>query len=899
MAGLAIATAVHAARFELSPASAALNQGCDSVVNIVLSTEGSESDAANVIIQYNPAEVEITDTNPAIPGIQIGQGNAYDIYADNIVDPAIGQIRLTGFSIGHAYNSGLLYGVFGSIPFKSRPGIAAATFTIFYEAGSTLDSNIAEYITSDDLLTGVRNGSYTFAVGECVSDVTPPWVTNPQPAPGSTGVPLSSNTTFHILDNMSGVDLSSLRINVQGIEYNYDGVNRFSYSGTALDYAITIDPIADFPDGVMVRVEVNGRDLDGNTMSPYRWYFNEPPIPPPVPPTCTELGCPEPDECAPPEELPACEEPEVLPIPEPTVPPGEQISIDAIEFLAANRTVRLYPDGVNAVRVLVGTSYSVQISHENLAKEVGSIWWYSGASTYQLAQSAAGDFWTDIGAYASITAVPSHIIINYADGTIDVRDFTVRTVPRGNVYEQIGENESMVSGARVTIYQAGTTPGIWNAGTYNQINPVWTSNDGQFGFYVPQGYYYIEVQKPGYDLARSLSFYARSSIVNNPMLLTKIPGPVTPIDAITQTAVLVGETVADMAARTQSAIVAAIPATQEQIDSAVGIIAPAAIGLAFLNLGTAISFANLIPFLWGLFTQPLLLLGRGKRKRWGVVYNSLTKIPIDLAIVRLIEARTGKIIRTRITDREGRYFFMAKLGIYRIEVKKPGFLFPTINLRDAKEDFQYLDVYHGEIIQVREESRQITANIPLDPIAGAEKSKWLIVRSYLKKAQQYAASLSVMVAIGLLVVNPSWFMLGYLILQIALLLLFRRLAQPAKPKGWGIVYDKKTRRPIANAIVRIFDLEFSRLLETQVTDGQGKYSFLVGSNRYFTTYEKPGFVVKKLAPIDYSKMKERTMVAYDVGLERAKDIAASEQKNAASGSVQVGGGEEWKNENRI
>ncbi len=174
------------------------------------------------------------------------------------------------------------------------------------------------------------------------------------------------------------------------------------------------------------------------------------------------------------------------------------------------------------------------------------------------------------------------------------------------------------------------------------------------------------------------------------------------------------------------------------------------------------------------------------------------------------------------------------------------------------------------------------ANIPLDPIAAAEKPKGLVIRSYLRKAQKHIATASVFLALALLIVNPTWWMLGYLIAQLALLGLFWRLARPSKPKGWGIVYDKETKKPLANAIVRIFDAQYNKLLETQVTDPAGKYSFLVGNNKYYATYDKPGYIRKRLSPIDYTKMKEKSMVAYDVGLDKhGKTI-----KEQPSGEVQ-------------
>lgn len=904
VAGFMVANTADAARFELSPSSGAFREGCNSVINIMMSTESQESDAANIIINYNPSEIEIIDTNSTMSGIQINEGSVYDIYVDNIAEPT-GEIRLTGFSIGHSYNSGSGFGNFGAIQFRSYPGVGSTSLTIDYVPGSTLDSNIAQYITSDDLLSGVNSGSYTFEVGPCFDDTTAPWVSDPAPSPGSIDNPLDSDITFRIRDNQSGIDITTLTIEIQGILYTYDGVNRFSYTGDSMDYQITVNPIEDFIESVIVRVEINAEDFDNNVMSAYRWFFNQPPEPPPVPPTCEELGCPSPEDCPEPEEIPECVEPEVLEVPEPTVEPEEELSGTVVRFFAANRTVQLIPDGTGVVKTLVSTPYTVILYRADLPKDAESVYWYSGSSSYLMALDTGGEFyWADIMSRASVTALPSHAIVNYSDGTTDVVNYRMQTVPYGNVYEIEDADRNSVSDARVTVYE-GSTIQTWNGGSYNQSNPFWTSGDGNYGFYVPQGNYYVVVEKPGYLLSQTPVYFVRSSILNDPMELVLIPEPLTIVEEIEQSSEFVGDTIADATERVQNVIAAILPGTDEQIEEVASIVAPAAVGLALLNLGTAISFANIIPFLYGLFTQPLLLFGKRKRKKWGVVYNSLNKMAIDLAVVRLIEAQTGRVVRTRITDKDGRYFFMAKPGIYRIEIKKPGFIFPTVHLRDAKEDFQYLDVYHGEIIQVRESSRQITANIPVDPIAAAEKPKGLIIRYYLRKAQRFISTASVFLALALLIVSPSWWLFGYVVVQLLLLGLFWRLARPPKAKGWGIVYDRKSKKPLGNAIVRMFDSQYNKLLETQVTDSQGKYSFLVGNNKYYATYDKPGYVSKKLAPIDYSKMKEKSMVAYDVGLDKTKlskntDVLGAPEPNQ---SVKVWqetpqGEENWQDEGK-
>ncbi|MBI2476554.1 carboxypeptidase regulatory-like domain-containing protein [Candidatus Uhrbacteria bacterium] len=117
------------------------------------------------------------------------------------------------------------------------------------------------------------------------------------------------------------------------------------------------------------------------------------------------------------------------------------------------------------------------------------------------------------------------------------------------------------------------------------------------------------------------------------------------------------------------------------------------------------------------------------------------------------------------------------------------------------------------------------------------------------------------------VLQPSVWTVGVLVLQGVVFLAFMRLAKPKKPSGWGIVYDKKSMRPISRAIVRIFEPKFNKLLETQVTDASGRYAFLVGPAEYYATYEKPEYQSIEVRPIDRTDTKESSYISLNVGMQ--------------------------------
>ncbi len=300
------------------------------------------------------------------------------------------------------------------------------------------------------------------------------------------------------------------------------------------------------------------------------------------------------------------------------------------------------------------------------------------------------------------------------------------------------------------------------------------------------------------------------------------------------------------------------------------IVTPILLALALLNTVPLILALSiyLLPYLHLLFLEPLLILFGKKRKKWGVVYNALTKIPIDLALVRLYRKNDNMLVQTRVTDKEGRYIIIAKEpGKYYLSVTKPGFISPTRYLRDENQDTKYLDLYHGEVIEVTEKDAVITANIPLDPAEKMVLPIKEVVRSYLLKNLRLIISyIGMVLALLIVIIYPTVITIGALILHVILFLIFRRMIVPAKPKRWGIVYDAENKAPLHQAIVRIFDTRFNKLLETQVTDRNGRYAFLVGKNEYQLLTEKEGYKPKEVKPVDLVKNEE--IVNLDVGLNR-------------------------------
>ncbi len=99
---------------------------------------------------------------------------------------------------------------------------------------------------------------------------------------------------------------------------------------------------------------------------------------------------------------------------------------------------------------------------------------------------------------------------------------------------------------------------------------------------------------------------------------------------------------------------------------------------------------------------------------WGVVYDSVSKQPLDPVIVKLLYVSGGEVSNC-VTDMYGRYGFLAKPGKFKIFAKKTNYTFPSqFVLGDT--DGIYENVYHGEFVLLSDDAEVFAPNIPMDPI---------------------------------------------------------------------------------------------------------------------------------------------------------------------------------------
>ncbi len=576
-----------------------------------------------------------------------------------------------------------------------------------------------------------------------------------------------------------------------------------------------------------------------------------PPIPPtpPLPPT--------------PPIPPVPPIPPIPPTPTTTPPVPGQIQIHAL-YYSANGTVLLQPDQNGNFGVLAGSSVYVYVPTANLGSTPQFGVMTVGGQAYSLTLNADGTAYT-----GTFLAPPSNVFqvdvrITFQNGQLGTVQNNFVVQPGGQVVEEQlpAGPPIVVPGAQVTLYQNVNGNWVpWNAAPYGQSNPITSDQNGAFVFIVPNGEYYAIVSKEGYTGVRTPTQTVYDNVFGGLVPLIKLPQPITPTTTFPFVQ-NVPQQIQYVALLGQSII-----QRPEVVTAVNDYVAPTILTISIINTAAALPVFSLLSYLQFFFTQPFLLFGRRKRKRWGVIYNSLSKQPIEFAVVRLTHYESHLIVQTRVTDKHGRYVFYPKPGNYLLEVSKPGFSFPTQYLVDQKVDGDYTDLYHGEMIAL-EESEPIALNVPMDPVKVVETPRRVIYNYFIRSSQHLLSLAGVIISFISLIISPTWIIALIFLAQVAFYLLFRRLAMPAKAKPWGRVYDTGTRKPVQGAVVRIFDRKFNKLLETLVTDNKGRYGFFADKNTFYVTVEKTGYQKFTSLDIDLAKTRRETIVDLNIGLKK-------------------------------
>jgi hypothetical protein len=252
----------------------------------------------------------------------------------------------------------------------------------------------------------------------------------------------------------------------------------------------------------------------------------------------------------------------------------------------------------------------------------------------------------------------------------------------------------------------------------------------------------------------------------------------------------------------------------------------------------------------------LWLKQRKKQKPWGVVYDEVTKEPIALTVVRILDPVTGQRIKQTITDMRGRFGFILDAGEYSIEVIANDYLTfqKTVNIK-ATEFF--------------------TLDIALNKTGNDDRWKeiQLVIRRNLSKFSLLLMGLGFVFTVLSLILSPNnvnkLLFIIYLV-QFTILILIKL------PKTWGTVYNSHTGQGIKGAFVRLFDIEEGHQVDVQIADENGRFGFIAQRKDYYMKADAEGFkfpskdssgIEKTVQGEEFIKVNAASKVIKDIALD--------------------------------
>lgn len=236
----------------------------------------------------------------------------------------------------------------------------------------------------------------------------------------------------------------------------------------------------------------------------------------------------------------------------------------------------------------------------------------------------------------------------------------------------------------------------------------------------------------------------------------------------------------------------------------------------------------------------LQLLGFRRQRELGVIYDSVTKQPVDPVIVKLIDARTVQVVASTIANINGEYGFIADPGVYQIYLHRPHYEFPSQKITGLRDGIYY-PVYHGQPFEFSGGEDVISMNIPLDPVAADwnQEAKKVSMRKHpmLEQGLRVVARLLFWATLLLVVWNyamvrtQTWLVVGSVY---AFIILFA-LCTP-RVRLWGRVRLKHGRVPVAGATVAVSHATLPDItIGRATTTSSGKFFIRLGAGTYTVT----------------------------------------------------------------
>lgn len=215
---------------------------------------------------------------------------------------------------------------------------------------------------------------------------------------------------------------------------------------------------------------------------------------------------------------------------------------------------------------------------------------------------------------------------------------------------------------------------------------------------------------------------------------------------------------------------------------------------------------------------------RRKRHNAGYIYDSITRAPIQQAIIRIYDS-SKKLVDTSVTDGYGYFRTSVPSGEYILDIKKREYSFPS-SLILGKEDYPLTNIYHGEKIHIKEGDTNIV--VPLDP--EREVSTKRIATIFRSLFSSLLPILNIVLFVGGVLVALYVYQRDTNLVNLLILLLYipttfvvlKNIFNLRKRYGKVEYLDGK---PAVNITLHLKEKDFDKVVSKRVTDSKGRYSF--------------------------------------------------------------------------
>jgi len=272
---------------------------------------------------------------------------------------------------------------------------------------------------------------------------------------------------------------------------------------------------------------------------------------------------------------------------------------------------------------------------------------------------------------------------------------------------------------------------------------------------------------------------------------------------------------------------------------------------------SAISLIMQVRSIQLLFSLLGVLLSRKRSHPWGLVYEFSTFKPIPFAVVRLYDTQ-GMVAYQKVTDLKGRYGFPVNKGLYTLEVDHSDYVKQKFDVKIAKDTMVNIDV---QMLPKTRQKQLLALYVAIKYI----KSGISKLRNYLI-ALGFAFSSYALIS-DQNIINIAIFII-YLLIGIANLIYLI-----TKPRDLSRLINSTNKQSVkSRALIKIFDRSKWTLVDTQISDTNGKFGFTLDAGNYALLVSVKGYNFPSKLTDPTRIIKEKLQSLVEVKLNKTRSL---------------------------